>query len=326
MSDQLQDHILCHASSTMNTYRGLASGASSKATPSTLCQKCLKRGHYSYECKTGAQERPYVPRPSRTQQLLNPKLVPKLASDVPQELLRRKGIADEQLAQREQERSRKRDREDDAPDLLETKRPRSISSDSSVSVSTISTSASGSPSRKTADNLGRHRTDRSPHSPHSERRKRTRVSYSSTESDRDAEEFGREERTSSRNTRRKMRETSPHQRGRRRTRSRSGSRDQSFDVSTQGPPYDSTSRDPRPASIEEGSSKRRTRNNEADYRGDRGQENTRSRYSGDDDQITRKHYGERVGRNLQARAPPRERSLSPFSKRLALTQAMNLGR
>jgi Zinc knuckle len=45
--------------------------------------------HYSYECTSGAQERPYVPRPSRTQQLLNPKLVPKLTSDVPNDLLRK---------------------------------------------------------------------------------------------------------------------------------------------------------------------------------------------------------------------------------------------
>ncbi|EDN94943.1 hypothetical protein SS1G_10818 [Sclerotinia sclerotiorum 1980 UF-70] len=41
-----------------------------------------------YECKANAQERPYVSRPSRTQQLSNPKLVPKLTSDVPQDLLK----------------------------------------------------------------------------------------------------------------------------------------------------------------------------------------------------------------------------------------------
>ena len=91
---------------TMNRYgRGPTNGPS-KATASTLCQKCLKRDmcapsfshfqkadyglrHYSYECKAVAQERPYVSRPSRTQQLLNPKLVPKLNSDVPQDLLRK---------------------------------------------------------------------------------------------------------------------------------------------------------------------------------------------------------------------------------------------
>lgn len=45
--------------------------------------------HYSYECKATTQERPYASRPSRTQQLANPKLVPKLSSDVPNELLRK---------------------------------------------------------------------------------------------------------------------------------------------------------------------------------------------------------------------------------------------
>lgn len=71
----------------------------SKSTPANVqCQKCLKRDelpatnymvpqltflarHYSYECKASTQERPYVPRPSRTQQLFNPKLAPKLASE-----------------------------------------------------------------------------------------------------------------------------------------------------------------------------------------------------------------------------------------------------
>lgn len=42
--------------------------------------------HYTYECKATAQERPYVARPSRTQQLFNPKLVPKLASETPDAL------------------------------------------------------------------------------------------------------------------------------------------------------------------------------------------------------------------------------------------------
>jgi hypothetical protein len=46
---------------------------------------CIER-HYSYECKAGAQERPYIARPSRTQQLFNPKLLPKLSSETPNAL------------------------------------------------------------------------------------------------------------------------------------------------------------------------------------------------------------------------------------------------
>lgn len=45
--------------------------------------------HYSYECTASAQDRPYTSRPSRTQQLLNPKLAPKLMTDVPNDLLRK---------------------------------------------------------------------------------------------------------------------------------------------------------------------------------------------------------------------------------------------
>ena len=41
------------------------------------CQKCLQTGHYTYECKE--KERAYVSRPSRTQQLKNPKLAQKYA-------------------------------------------------------------------------------------------------------------------------------------------------------------------------------------------------------------------------------------------------------
>ncbi|KDR82887.1 hypothetical protein GALMADRAFT_58465 [Galerina marginata CBS 339.88] len=49
-----------------------------RATSSTICQKCLGRGHFIYECKS---TRPYVTRPSRTQQLENPRLLAKLKAD-----------------------------------------------------------------------------------------------------------------------------------------------------------------------------------------------------------------------------------------------------
>ncbi|EGO61055.1 hypothetical protein NEUTE1DRAFT_120118 [Neurospora tetrasperma FGSC 2508] len=71
--------------------------------------------HYSYECKASAAERPYIPRPSRTQQLFNPKLLPKLTSAVPPQ--DKKGVADEILAQREAERAKKKEleRDDESP-------------------------------------------------------------------------------------------------------------------------------------------------------------------------------------------------------------------
>ena len=124
--------------------RGPFSSAPSKASPQTLCQKCLKKGHYSYECKSSAQERPYVSRPSRTQQLTNPKLLPQLTSDVPNDLLRKKGVADEELAKKEAERGRKRKLEDDGDSSASRKRSASASTYSSVS--TISTNKSRSAS------------------------------------------------------------------------------------------------------------------------------------------------------------------------------------
>ncbi|KAA8652198.1 zinc finger CCHC-type containing 10 [Aspergillus tanneri] len=101
----------------MNRYRN-APGVRgpSKATATTLCQKCLKRD--IYECTVSAQERPYASRPSRTQQLLNPNLRPQLSTEVPNDLLRTKGLADELLTKREEERGRKRDLDEFDP--LET--------------------------------------------------------------------------------------------------------------------------------------------------------------------------------------------------------------
>ncbi|KAI1880739.1 hypothetical protein JX265_000979 [Neoarthrinium moseri] len=63
------------------------------------------------ECKATVQDRPYIPRPSRTQQLFNPKLVPKLTEATPPELQKKRGVADEQLAQLEAERAKKRELE-----------------------------------------------------------------------------------------------------------------------------------------------------------------------------------------------------------------------
>ncbi|ETW81562.1 hypothetical protein HETIRDRAFT_248226, partial [Heterobasidion irregulare TC 32-1] len=54
------------------------STANPTATSSTICQKCLGTGHFTYQCKS---TRPYVSRPSRTQQLENPRTLAKLKLD-----------------------------------------------------------------------------------------------------------------------------------------------------------------------------------------------------------------------------------------------------
>jgi hypothetical protein len=167
----------------------------SKASSDTLCQKCLKRGHYSYECKAPAQERPYKSRPSRTQQLLNPSLKPKLTTEVPEDLVRKKGVADEILKKKEEDR----------------KRGRSLSTSSADSVSTISTNRSRSPPRK---------HDGPKHRGHDDKalRKRSRRSVSMNS------RSSQESHGADRNTRRRMSSFSPDERGRKRTRSQSRSK------------------------------------------------------------------------------------------------------
>ncbi|KAL6158464.1 hypothetical protein ACJQWK_03917 [Exserohilum turcicum] len=344
----------------------------SKASADTLCQKCLQRGHYSYECKAPAQERPYKSRPSRTQQLLNPKLQPKLTTDVPEDLVRKKGIADEILKKKDDDR----------------KRARSLSTSSADSISTISTnrSRSRSPPRR------KHRDSRRRAPDDGALRKRSRRSVSSdSRSSRDSDRPDR-------NTRRRMSSFSPDERGRRRTRSKSRSRSARIQPSPENArrriphsasasvrsrsrsvrrdrkhpdrrhsvaPSRSRSPDPMDTSDERNPShgaasrarweaspppKRQSSRSPSPYRGSR--DRSPSRFSkrralrrsrspresrnggprrGSPSGIARSRFDNHPPAPLPAQvaaAPPpapRERSLSPYSKRLALTRAMHNG-
>ncbi|KAI2624930.1 zinc knuckle-domain-containing protein [Hypoxylon sp. NC1633] len=293
----------------------------SKSTPASVqCQKCLKRGHYSYECKASTQERPYVPRPSRTQQLFNPKLVPKLTSDVPDSIPEKKGIADEVLAKREAERAEKRELEEDISDPGSPKRRRSPSYDS---VSSISTRASPSPppqarqfSAEPQDAPGRVSSP-------------PPVSYAargqsdSSGSDRD--------RRYTPSPPRHAGHSSPSDRPSRRSRSLTR------DVSPVPSRHDA--RDEAPNQRSPYARHRRYSPSPSRSPPPRSQRQFRSRSPDEPRRRNRsppQHYGRRASRDA---APPRgsdrrrgggaprreqrERSLSPFSKRLALTQAMN---
>ncbi|KAL7945648.1 zinc knuckle domain-containing protein [Trichoderma barbatum] len=283
-------------------------GGPSRSTPANVqCQKCLKRGHYSYECKSSTQERPYVSRPSRSQQLRNPKLVPKLASDTPNPLEKKKGIADEELAKLEAERERKRELEERDDELLDagSRRRRSVSSHS---VSTISTDAS----RGSRSPSPRRRT----RSPTPERRAHSPESASDRSYSRSPSPPRRERRSVSRDSPSPSREN-PQQRG---------------DRSRQGQPSDGRGDDaspPRERQRDQGPGRRHGRRRSwSDSRSRPPQRDERPYRRRDDNGFQR--GGRRGGRNEgQARAPPREapreRSLSPFSKRLALTQSMNTG-
>ncbi|KAK2733230.1 hypothetical protein FQN55_003690 [Onygenales sp. PD_40] len=206
----------------MNRYRNVPGlKPTSKATPTTLCQKCLKRDNY--ECKASAQERPYTSRPSRSQQLANPKLAPKLMSDVPNDLLRTKGVADEQLALRESERGRKReavDERDDEPIRSHSrKRARSASpAYSSSSVSTISTNRSWSQSPRRKRDMSR--------SPYRSRERKRKMSDSLSDRSNitasSVERRGAPSKALDRNTRRRRKSRSPSARGRHRDSDRRG--------------------------------------------------------------------------------------------------------
>ena len=237
------------------------------------------------------------------------KISPKLTSI-------REGVATEVLAKAEAERAKKREREEREDELVESlsKRRRSVSSHS---VSTISTGASKSrsPSR------GRTR------SPSPPRRRQ------SAGSERDSYQRGGRE----------SRSRSPHPLPQRRgSISRSG-RDPERRVS------DRRYRDPEPAPQrypeDDGTPPRRTNRYSSGSRGsvdspprrayesrspepnvERGgapdQRNFRRGRDGDPRET---HPENRPGRP-PPEAQPRERSLSPFSRRLALTQNLNIGR
>ncbi|OJJ49577.1 hypothetical protein ASPZODRAFT_149097 [Penicilliopsis zonata CBS 506.65] len=281
----------------MNRYRNNAPGVRgpTRATASTLCQKCLKRD--TYECKAAPQERPYASRPSRTQQLRNPKLAPKLSTEVPNDLLRTKGVADELLAKRETEHTRSAVHDGRS---RSRRRSRSNSSVSVSSVSTISTSRehSASPDRQREHDskkdderaLSRTRKRRYSDSPS----EYSDASYSSANQPRSrSREWPRDK-----NTRRRRRESSPVERGR--------PRDSFGEGNRRDRTRSRSSLDKSRAAKE-----RRSLTPEAPYQ--------RSEASS---------HGMRAGPG-QSHLPPqprRERSLSPYSKRLALTQAMNIGR
>ncbi|KAG5992884.1 hypothetical protein E4U52_002468 [Claviceps spartinae] len=91
-----------------------------------------------------SQERPYVSRPSRSQQLRNPKLVPKLTNDTPNPVEKKKGLADEILAKQEAQRTRLQELEGgDESDAFEvtkvTKVTKVIKTPSSAEVSAAET-------------------------------------------------------------------------------------------------------------------------------------------------------------------------------------------
>ncbi|KAK1836206.1 hypothetical protein QBC39DRAFT_339068 [Podospora conica] len=305
----------------------------SKAPSTVQCQKCLKRDmscpipcgfqkltylvrHYSYECKAAPQERPYVARPSRTQQLFNPKLLPKLTNETADAIEKKKGVADELLAQKEAERARKRELEaEEEEPASPPKRRRSYSPDS---VSTISTR---SPSPVRADDHHRSRArpvafrDASPQASHGRQRSvdsRDRVSHQPSVSPERA--LPAKDHVS-----RRQRSISPYGGSQRRREART-----TKDAAELNRPNREFSRSrSRSTSRSRSRSPIRSPARPSSRRGNAGA----GRYRDREDR-PRRDDGNRPQQPppQQQPPPPRQRSLSPFSKRLALTQTMNRGR
>ncbi|KAG6591141.1 zinc finger CCHC domain-containing protein 10-like [Phytophthora cinnamomi] len=120
-------------------------GASAASSAAAMCQKCLRPGHWTYECKNEAV---YVQRPSRSQQLKNPKLRQPFNKDKPPEL------QDEQQAAEKSKKGQKLKRKDKGKPKKKAssrsrsrarrKRRRSVSSSSGSSSSDSSSSDSDS--------------------------------------------------------------------------------------------------------------------------------------------------------------------------------------
>lgn len=143
-----------------------------RPTTSTVCQKCLGHGHYTYECKGS---RPYVSRPSRSQQLDNigsldkMKAMGKPSVEVPEEFKQRAGVANRILEKKEQERETGIGR---STEKGKEKRRRSSKSDSSSSSSSDSDSSSASDDNSDSESESDSNSDSSHSDRHSRKRRK----------------------------------------------------------------------------------------------------------------------------------------------------------
>ncbi|KAF4949871.1 hypothetical protein FGADI_8587 [Fusarium gaditjirri] len=283
----------------------------------------LAERHYSYECKATAQERPYVSRPSRSQQFRNPKLVPKLTNETLNPLEKKKGVADEELAKLEAERERERDQRDDGLIEPNVKRHRSVSSHS---VSTISTDAPRSPSPG-KDSAGSPAQSPRSRSPYSDNSQRGRQNDSHSRSHSPSLNRSRSPRVEARHRRYDSGSSpSPEDLDRR---DEYRSRDPLPSAKGSAPirhprEYPSKSRSPHSIRRQRSGSPRlpqpRGRRDEGPDRSSTRHDSERLPPRGRFDDRRHGHGGPGTGHQA------RERSLSPFSQRLAMTQAMNTGR
>ncbi|GJJ15579.1 hypothetical protein Clacol_009857 [Clathrus columnatus] len=119
------------------------------ATANTVCQKCLGRGHFIYECKGS---RPYLSRPSRTELLEKPNALAKLKKEgrptveLPEEFKIKTGVANKILEERERHRKKSADSESVLSSKQKRRRSPSLSTSNSSATSSSYSSDSDSES------------------------------------------------------------------------------------------------------------------------------------------------------------------------------------
>ncbi|TVY38650.1 hypothetical protein LOCC1_G005208 [Lachnellula occidentalis] len=283
----------------------MGGGGASRATAATLCQKCLKKDRLVFPrfmYKTLTSITPLLLRMQGycTREALCSPPISNPAAPEPQAgaEVDKKGVADEQLAKAEAERERGRKRERQSNEPESAGKPKRMRSASASSVSTISTNVSRSPSPRQA--------------------RPTSLSRSPSRT-----ELGRQDRRySSISQSPPSRPPAAHEKKRRRE-----------SQSSVGSPMSNTG-DHAPHSRERGSSRstrRRYRHVSPPARGRKAEIRSpqRRRRFSDDREPGRDDRNGGLNPNSfndENRQPPREKSLSPFSKRLALTQSRNMGR
>ncbi|GFZ11508.1 zinc knuckle (CCHC-type) family protein [Actinidia rufa] len=174
--------------------KDLKSSMSTIGGTTSQCQKCFQTGHWTYECKN---ERVYISRPSRTQQLKNPKLRMKLSisydldnPDIPKE------PKDEKVSKKSKRKHRS-DTESGSDSEASV-----FESDSGASSVTGSDYSSSSYSSSTDSEEERRRKKKKK----KQQRKRRHRRYSSSSSDSDSDsESDSEDRSSRRKSRRHSR-------------------------------------------------------------------------------------------------------------------------
>ncbi|XVF28227.1 hypothetical protein REPUB_Repub15cG0011400 [Reevesia pubescens] len=173
-----------------------------KTTMSTMgasqCQKCFQAGHWTYECKN---ERVYMSRPSRTQQLKNPKLRMKLSISYD---LDNPDVKDEKDDNRSKKSKRKHRSDSGSGSDSEASVFETDSGASSVTGSDSSSAESSTDCSSSSDSEEERRRQRRKKKQKKGRRKRYSSSSESSDSD-SASDSDSDDRSSRRKSRRHSR-------------------------------------------------------------------------------------------------------------------------